>query len=231
MIPVLGVPHLNRPELLAAMLASLDVPVDRLVIVDNARTDADSAISVDLPGERPRIIDPGWNLGVAASWNLVLKVTPDAPWWAFANNDVTFAPGDLATLVAYMDGADGPTIGMLVEFGAFALNAAALGAIGYFDESYVPVYAEDADYRWRAELAGVPVVTLPSSTSHVGSACWVGTRYAADLARTRPGIDAYHLAKWGGPPWDEVYRTPFDAGGDLRDWRLDPRRLKEQAWR
>lgn len=226
MIPVVGVPHLNHPELLATMLDSIDAEVGRLIIVDNATTEADGAPDRD----GAEIVQPGWNLGVAASWNLVLKVAPDSPWWALVNNDVEFAPGDLARLADFMDAAHGPAIGMLVEFGAFAFNRAALARLGYFDENYAPIYAEDADWRRRADLAGVPAVALESRTRHAGSMCFRDGPRMRDNERTYPRNVDYHVRKWGGPPWHEVYTSPFDAGGDLRTWTLDPERLREQAW-
>ena len=43
-----------------------------------------------------RVIQPGHNLGVAASWNLGIKATPLADWWLICNSDIKFGPGDLA---------------------------------------------------------------------------------------------------------------------------------------
>lgn len=232
MIPILVVPHLNHPELLAEMLGSIDVPVGRLVIVDNAMSEEDSAYAVEASfPANTEVVQPGWNLGVAASWNLGIKVAPYAAWWAFANNDVTFAPDDLARLAEFMDAAHRPTIGMLVEFGAFAINAACLERIGWFDENYHPIYAEDADYRHRAELAGVDTAELPSTTRHAGSMCFRDGPRARDNERTYPANVAYHVAKWGGPPWHEVHATPFgDPKADIGEWKLDVRRLRDQAW-
>src|SRR6478609_1560237 len=95
-IPVLIVPILNQPELLYRMLKSIDHPVDRVVVIDNGDVVLD--LSEDEPWGQLRIVRPGHNLGVAASWNLGLRVTPQAPWWLIVNHDLEFGPGDLARL-------------------------------------------------------------------------------------------------------------------------------------
>lgn len=228
MIPVLGVPVLNRPDLLSRMLASIDVPVDRLVIVDNGDCTG------DLP-ERywPAVTVPPSNLGVAASWNLIIQASPNAPWWLLVNADVEFGPGDLAWLAAHMAPA-GPRVATLLEFGAFGINGEAVDAVGWFDENFHPIYAEDCDYEWRCRLAGVPIVRVPSGTRHLegGSVTYRSDpALAARNAETYPENIAYYRRKWGGGPrGGETFTTPFDQGGDLRDWRLSLDRLALQAW-
>lgn len=225
MIPVLGIPGLNRPDLLRRCLASLDVPVERLVVIDNS---ADGSIGDAAGGAQ--VIDPGWNLGVAASWNLIMKTAPNAPWWAIVNLDVTFAPGDLARLAAAMT--PEPKVACLLRFGAFGINRACLDAVGWFDENFHPIYCEDCDYEYRCRLAGVPIIDLPSGTQHLeGGSVALHDGHVRDNARTFPANHTYYQAKWGGPVrGGEVYRTPFDRGGWLGDWTLDPARLREQTW-
>jgi len=76
------------------------------------------------------------------------------------------------------------------------------------------------------------VLRLPGATSHIGSVCWQGdTRYAHQNARSYPAERAYYRAKWGGDlRGGELYRTPFDAGGHLGDWRLSLPALRTTAW-
>lgn len=222
MIPVLGVPVLNRPDLLARMLASVDAPVGRLVVIDNG------GVVPEIPGAH--VVRLPGNLGVAASWNLLLKATLDAPWWAIVNSDVAFGPGDLASLAAAM--ADPcPRIATLDGFAAFALNAAALDRIGFFDEAFHPAYCEDADYEYRARLAEVPIVSIPSRLRHDRSSTIAEPRLAVENGRTYPQNAAYYAAKWGGPlRGGETYATPFDEGSDPRFTRLEPARLRRLRW-
>lgn len=228
MIPVLGIPALNHPDLLRRLLRSIDVPVERLVVIDNSATGemADAAFDV-----RPDavLVEPGGNLGVAASWNHVIRVTADAPWWCLVNVDVEFAPGDLERLADAMQRAD-PVVACLVEFGAFGVNRAALGDVGWFDENFHPIYCEDTDYRRRCALVGVPILDLPSGATHVGSVSYRGTRHERDNARTYPANVDYYRRKWGGWIGQEAFTTPFDEGGSVADWRLHLDRLSLLRW-
>lgn len=230
MIPVLGIPVLNRPDALRSCLESINVEVERLVVIDNSGTgelgDAAAevrpdAIVVDLPG----------NIGYGASVNLVIKATVAAPWWCIANADVVFGRYDLAALADEMD-RGGPRWVGINDWRVFGLSAEAVEAVGFWDESYHPCYVEDADYERRCRLAGVAHYAIPGLTSHVGSiAIRSEARYAEANAKTYPRNLEYHVAKWGGPlRGGERYETPFDRGGSLGDWRVDLRRLRDQAW-
>ncbi len=228
MIPVLAIPGLNRPDLLARCLASIDEPVERLIVIDNS---ADGAIG-DVAAEwNADIIDAGTNLGVAASWNLALKAAPLAPWWAIVGLDTEFAPGDLQRLATAMED-PAPRVACLFRFGAFGLNQACLDRVGWFDENFHPIYCEDCDYEYRCHLAGVPVIDLPSGAAHLeGGSVSLHAGHRDDNARTFPANHAYYQAKWGGPVrGGETFRSPFNRGGPVTEWTLDPARLREMAW-
>lgn len=229
MIPVLAIPALNRPDLLIECLRSIDEPVERLVVIDNSGTgelgDVASQVRRDV-----LIVDPPSNLGVAASWNFAIRSTPDALWWCIANADVKFAPGDLARLAECMS--ESPMVATLIEFGAFGINGAAIERVGWFDENFVPIYCEDADYEYRCAMAGVPIIPVPSQSTHVGSVSYRSDPANAEAnARTYPANVDYYVRKWGGPlRGGERFATPFDRGGSVRDWSLDLSRLRAQAW-
>lgn len=221
MIPVLAVPTL-RPDLVRRMLASVDIEVGLRLVIDNSGRvgDIEGAWVVRLPA----------NLGVAASWNLVMKLTPRAPWWAIVNDDVVFAPGDLAVLTAAM--ADpAPRIVTLDGFSAFAINSAALDTLGFFDESFVPAYCEDADMERRALLAGVPILSYAAGLTHRRSSTISLPEYQQQNAKSYPENVRYYQRKWGGGlRGGERYDTPFDSGAGIEEWSLDPRRLRELGW-
>ena len=220
MIPVLIVPVLI-PDRVGDMLASIDVPVGLRLIVDNgAGVDPRGAHVVHLPG----------NIGVGAAWNLGIKATIRAPWWAIVNDDVVFAPGDLSQLAEAM--ADpAPRIVTLDGFAAFGLNAAALERVGWFDENFHPAYCEDADYEHRCHLARVPIMSIPAGLHHDRSSTIRHPHYAAENARTYPANYAYYERKWGGAlRGGERFTTPFDAGGSVADWTLHVGRIKDLAW-
>lgn len=226
MIPVLGIPILSRPSLLWKMLDSIDVEVGRIVIVDNG----DVVPMAEETSRKLTVIRPRFNLGVGASWNLIIRSMPKAPWWMISNFDLEFAPGDLARLTEYMETTGG--VGMLGGgFAAFGIDRMAISRAGWFDENFVPAYYEDNDYDYRCRLAEVPIAPLPTGMIHsISSTLRSSQHYQNENARSFPENARYYAKKWGGKPYHEVYTSPFNEGGDLRSWQLDIARLADQSW-
>jgi GT2 family glycosyltransferase len=227
MMPVLAVPFLTGEHDLRRCVGSIDTPV-RLLVIDNS--------DAGLPDIRPLdgevfVIELPHNLGVAASWNLAIKCYPHEPFWIIANHDTVFAPGDLDRLITEMRTPGPRWVGMNGDWRVFGINAECVERVGFFDEQFVPVYCEDCDYERRCTLAGVAWYFIEGGTTHVSSASIREPRYSLGNARTYPANRAYHVAKWGGEVrGGERFTTPFDQGGDVGDWRLDLRRLRDQAW-
>lgn len=231
MIPVLGIPVINRPDLLAKCIASIDHPVGRLVIIDNSPNSEMGEIAdanLPLSVEDLFVTEPPANLGFAASVNLVIKTHPG--WWAFANADVEFAPGDLGRIAEAMQTSDPLTAG-IVDWRLFGHTRAFIEKVGLWDENFHPVYCEDADMEYRAKLAGAELRWLAGVTTHVGSVCLGDERNARHNSRTHPENARYYLRKWGGGlRGGERFTTPFDRGGWVGDWTLEVSRLAAQAW-
>lgn len=162
--PVVGVPVLNRPDLLKRLLASVDCPVDTLAIVDNgsamglADSDDLDRFLVELqacsyPGiESIKVARPFSNIGVAASWNHVLTSFVRAPVVLLVNNDVVFPPGVLSRALAMLDVNRPQFLPFLPEpqqFSVFAITALGWDLVGLFNENFYPAYCEDLDYTER----------------------------------------------------------------------------------
>lgn len=221
---VLAIPFLTGETDLLCCLQSIDTDV-RPLIIDNS----DSGLPE--MAERIHVIEMPNNIGVAASWNLAIKCYPAEPFWLIANHDTVFAPGDLDRLIEEMRKPGPRWVGMNGDWRVFGINAECIETVGWFDEGFAPIYCEDADYEYRCTLAGVPWYFIEGGATHVGSASIQDPRYAAANARTYPANRSYYRAKWGGDlRGGERFTTPFDQGGHVGDWRLDIRRLREQAW-
>ncbi len=92
------IPHWNRRELLASLLANLEQQTrkfDRIIVADNGSTDG-SAEMAEQGGAA--VVRMGRNCGFAAAVNRGIAEA-DAEWIAILNNDVTLAPDWLATIV------------------------------------------------------------------------------------------------------------------------------------
>jgi hypothetical protein len=183
-LPLLGVPILNRPDLLERLLASLDHPVEVLAIVDNsgggsaASPVAELLEKLETSGHplvgSVRVARPFGNAGVAASWNLILRGFPDAPLALLANNDVMFCPGVLAEALAQINAAAPQFLPLLPapqEFSAFLLTARCWDRLGLFDPGFYPAYCEDLDYRDRLHAdPDVRWLELPSVQAAMAAA-------------------------------------------------------------
>lgn len=228
MIPVLVVPILNRPDLLDSMLLSVDEEVGELIIIDNSLAGLDIG-TYTFPRLSARHVVLHHNIGVSAAWNLAIKLTPNAPWWCFVNNDIVFAAGDLGRLVAHMDAAGG--MGMLRTPSAFGITRDVVDRVGWFDENFVPAYFEDNDYVRRCGLVGVTVTALPAAYMHETSSTLRSDPQAQVFnGRSFPANQVYYHEKWGGPPGGEVFNTPFNRDGSPRDWILPFDRLRSLTW-
>jgi hypothetical protein len=158
-LPLLGVPILNRFDLLEQLLASLDHPVHTLAIVDNSggpgavRRGLDQLERSGHPlVERIAVARGFGNQGVAASWNQILLAFPGAGVALLANNDVRFSAGCMAAALAQVDAHQAQWLPLLPEpdsFAAFLITAKAWDRVGLFDEAFYPAYCEDLEFRDR----------------------------------------------------------------------------------
>lgn len=161
MLPNLIVPVLNRYDLLRRMFQSIDYPVKDLLIIDNGGEFYDVLHSEFV--ENVRILNLPSNLGVAASWNLGIKLFPHDNRWFFASNDMFYLPGALHTLSEARR--DKITLSDMFPFWhTFCVGEEVVRRVGLFDEALYPAYFEDNDYQRRADHAGVSIrlVSIPA---------------------------------------------------------------------
>ena len=183
-VPLLGVPILNRGDLLLRLFNSIDYPVKRMQVVWNGRADGtpDQSVAAALK-EMEGVVDRGHfvkelvvlvsgsagllgNLGVAGSWNKLVDTTSDEPWWLISGNDMQLAPGDLRKIVEFV-AMVGRTkkaekVGMLYANAANLFVLTPDGrALGGWDENFFPAYLEDCDWARRCDLAGLLRVNIP----------------------------------------------------------------------
>jgi hypothetical protein len=162
MIPVLGVPIVNGLNWLERLVGSIDFKIGLLVVVNN--NPEDEALKSGLDDlaakgnewiEKIKVVHLPGNIGVAASWNLIIKSNLNAPYWLISNHDVAFTEGLLEEFHARA-GDEG--IGMIHAGGGdfgdgsydlFLLKDWTVQKLGLFDENFYPAYCEDADYIMR----------------------------------------------------------------------------------
>ena len=238
-LPLLGIPILNRADLLSKLLDSLDVRIDTLAIVDNSTITAgqptSSRQSLSSQTSVPRFLEalqqlghpligeihvarPFCNLGVAASWNHILRSFPDAPIALIANNDVVFAPGVLRQALAKLNASRAQFMSLFQPphgFSAFFLTTQCWDRIGLFDDNFINAYFEDLEFRDR--LRAHPDVEQIRADFAYQAMAELNSNYSATI-QSDPRLAAMNQCSY--------------ALNKL--WYLSPRRLahdRRGAWR
>ena len=218
-IPVLGIPVLNRADLLLRCIRSIDYPVGNIVIINNG-TDPGVAQAIEqLFGELDNldIIKPSYNLGVATSWNLIIREYCEHSYWLLVGNDIQFSRGDLGKMDRFIqEHPEYATIPANWGHSLFAVTRDGLKGVGYFDENIWPAYSEDQDWMYRLKLAGLPWGDCPDIHAVHGepplwgsSTVWSDPVLNKRCAITQQNNHEYYAQKWGGAPGEEKFTTPF----------------------
>lgn len=222
-VPALICPAYNRHDLLERMLASIDVPVQRGVVIDNGMDyiPRGEAVSLLQKFHVKHWLPPFASIGYGGAINFGITQMADAPWWLWVSNDVQFLPGHLATVVERMNAATTPTI-ITGGFTWAAINREMVYEVGLLDDwSFFPIYFDDNDYHQRVVLAGATwIEDWATGTIHgddgVGSATIRSdpALLASNHHSFRENEQRY-VAKWGGMPGHEVYQTPWNLDRPL----------------
>ena len=208
MIPMLVVPTLTRHDLLDRMLRSVDHPVGHLVVIDNSGR---GIVGGSGPWERMTVLPMPVNLGVAASWNLAVRVAHREPYVLVCSDDMWWPSGVLGEVSRIASEETLVLSGNFPHWQAFALGMGVVARVGLFDEGFFPAYFEDKDYERRMSAVGVEPVFGPS-TEHENSS-----------TLKTPGAE---FGRMNGRSWD-ANRVLFESG---RPGGFDPFRWRALSW-
>ena len=106
------------------------------------------------------------NIGVAASWNLIIKSYIMSPYWIISNNDIAFTSGfleemiekstdDTCGIVWPSSRADVAEMDDTGSFECFLIKDWVINKCGLFDENFYPAYCEDVDYILKLRKANI----------------------------------------------------------------------------
>lgn len=211
-IPVLGVATLNRADLLARMIGSIDHTVGHLVVIDNGRQ-ALGNISTPSHVANITVTTTAGNLGVAGSWNLIIKTTPAAPWWLIVNDDAWFPTGSLQRIAEHASTEAVVLSQCSPPWACFTIGEDVVRQVGLFDERFYPAYCEDNDYVNRCEAAKVEIRGNKVKVWHDNS---------STIAKS-PEIRAQNTRTYNS---NAAWLNAKTANHDFTaDWSLDRRRL------
>lgn len=194
-------PTLVNYDLLRIMIKSAEsgsIIPDNYYVVDNGG-------KIDFTMDKMLVHRPGYNLGVAASWNVLIRGTKEHR--IIVNDDIRFGKDTVKDMISKLE--SGSWLVMAMGYSCFAIPDKTVELVGYFDEDISPGYGyfEDSDYSHRIKLAGL-VEDSVKNVDHVGSATMhklvkdkVNIEHVKrfDLARNN------YIKKWGGSPGSERF--------------------------
>jgi len=202
------VPTLTRHDRLMQMLDTVDGPVSHLIVIDNSGRGVELP---DGPWAEADVLPMPSNLGVAASWNLAIRMAHREPFVLICSDDVLWPAGAMDRFAAE-SGEDRLVVSETwPHWCAFTIGMGVVSELGLFDEGYYPAFYEDKEYERRCEDGGVAVRRGPavlhenSSTLHTPGAGF-------EEANSR----SFH-----------ANRVLFESG---RRGGFDPFRWRRQSW-
>ena len=170
MIPVLGFCTLKRFDLADRLLASIDYPVEHLVIIDNSGLG-----STGYTPKKPDSVKHLWTLrmpfglGLVGAWNLIIKATPYAPYWLLVNDDAYFEAGALEKIASEVDTQALNFLKINTAWSAVVFGEGLVDKVGLYDERFYPLYFDDNDLERRVRHFGVPIKTIDAVVHHDNS--------------------------------------------------------------
>jgi GT2 family glycosyltransferase len=220
------IPVLNRYDLLERAIDSLG-EVERLVIIDNGDNLGDEDLRLwQTDGRLERIsktylLTMPSNLGVATSWNLGIKATPDSDGWLLLNSDAYFTDGSFPVFVEETKGVDVLQAGH-PGWCCTWISSRAISEVGLFCERFYPAYMEDLDWQRRAQISGIGFAGSSAHVQHDNSSTIEASPdLKAHNARTHAANAAAFDERWDGLSENTV---PADS-----EWRLSVRLAN--SWR
>jgi GT2 family glycosyltransferase len=222
-----GIPILNRLDLLHRCIARIDYPSD-IVVVNNNSLDLSFRAELEAMADANgfTIVHQVRNLGVSASWNLIIRIGMSKGYdrIIIGSNDTFLRPGSIEAAVVTPKSSD-VAVYHLEHFNFFMVSDNTVADVGWFDENFYPAYKEDQDYVFRCELAGRRRHFIDGAGGeHVGSATIHSNPkylHRNSVTHGQWNMD-YYRRKWGGDADAEVFCRPFNDSTKDHRWWPDP---------
>ena len=152
------------------------------------------------------------NYGVAASWNRLINLATSRGFenYLILNDDIMFTTEE-HVVQRLIDTDNKRTFFRCQQdyhWSSFLLRKSVYDAVGPFDENFERCYFEDNDYEYRLKLEGIDVIFEKDLNPghYKNSASIEREPLLNNFVKNRE----YFVNKWGGPPNEEKYKTPFN---------------------
>jgi GT2 family glycosyltransferase len=219
------VPAINRSDLVDSCIRSLDVDRNRhVMLIDNSSDGQFSKYR-----NETQYLHFGKNIGCSASWNHGLRVGME--WTIMVSVSVKFNNGITKLIEQLPVDPDKVFCQMFINgvapgWHCVAIRKSCVDMIGNMDENFFPAYYEDTDLGTRLILAR-EIYKKPFIIHRLDVDSAENRGFALSVnSGTIPGINSindkrlydYYVAKWGGPPGHETFKTPFNSGKPISHW-------------
>ena len=202
----IGIPYVNRPDLLNIALNSFPQSAwseKRILVLDNS----------DEPEASQIRYVPAVPLTFSQSMNFFLRhaIREKCDVFLFMHNDASTDSATIEKLLKLADTKRGHWGVIFTHYDALAaFNMEAMREVGEWDTN-LPQYFADNDYYRRVRLAGWETEDTGLPVEHKASSTINADAERAFLnGVTFPLYEEYYKRKWGGKPGQECFITPFD---------------------
>jgi GT2 family glycosyltransferase len=201
------IPTINQKELLEQALSyyAKNFPRTKKYILDNGNQD------IERYDENTTIYVSESNMGVAASWNYLIKkaIEDGHDKFLILNDDIILTLDEETIIRIISRWVDNFIVCRpFYNWSAFILNKKIYDKVGEFDENFKICYFEDNDYKYRMELQGILIKyeDLLSPEVYNNSMTIKKDPTLNNFDNNRK----YYIEKWGELPNNEKYKTPFN---------------------
>ncbi|WP_018759817.1 glycosyltransferase family 2 protein [Paenibacillus terrigena] len=210
---LVGIPYVNRPDLLIRAVHSIQPYWDHTVVIDNSSERELRQASVS---NLVSVHEPPVPLSFTQSMNYFQRLASERNCDAvlYMHNDAEANAGTPERFLEILHGlqVSGHKWGLaLTNFDALAAyNMEAVRAAGSWDTTFSS-YFSDIDYHRRLRLAGYDeIFTGLPVMHHVSSTVKSDSNLGFIVNTTWPLYERYYEMKWGGKMAEETYGTPFN---------------------
>lgn len=210
-----GIPYVNRPDLLKDALDS--VPEEYPIVVIN-----NSGVALELPPEvrGVEIVTPVVPLTFTQTMNAyqAKALAVDVDCWFFMHSDAKATADDFSRIALMAKSGQAEGVNWAVVYSLYDVlclfSVAACTRIGPWDTIF-PQYFADNDYYRRMVLN--KYIRLEAGGGTVVHQNGGSQTLHSDPVRERankylfPALEQYYGEKWGGTPGNEVFITPWNG--------------------
>lgn len=210
------IPTINRKDLLmdALFYYNTAFPNTNIVVLDNGYQDImDMDVAEKLLNLHVWSPPTQKNLGVASSWNYLIKKAIDyynTDYFLVLNDDIILKKDEsvINSLIQTWGNNTFHIPRPFYNWSAFLFNRWIYERVGEFDENFKKCFFEDNDYHYRLKLAGVTIRYSDELNAEVykNSQTIEKDPLLGGYIENRE----YFISKWGGLPDNETYKTPFN---------------------